>query len=185
MLEGDLTEASPTATLLWNHVPGCTVRNGQGCLPKSEDEISDFLAWEIGRELPGVIVNREVQVSRLQTSGIGQRTDILVQVPGPSETDRILRVVLEVKGCWNGEIPEALEDQLLRRYLGRWPDSAGVFLVAWFNPAHGSKDGSWLRDPVRGNKAALTETLAERAEAASMSSQHVVRSLVLDCSMPT
>jgi hypothetical protein len=151
---------------------------------ESEDEISDFLDREIARPIPGIVVNREVQVRRLQTSGVGQRTDILIQVPVSAKTDRVIRVVIEVKGCWNDEIPDALENQLVSRYLNQWPESSGVFLVAWFDPGHGSRPGSWRNDRVRGDKEALKQMLEARASEATRSGAHAVASLVLDCSMP-
>jgi hypothetical protein len=183
--QADLQGATPAATLLWDHALGrCSPTGGVTCRPKSEDEISDFLDLEIARLVPGSVVNREVQVRRLQTSGIGQRTDILIQVPVSTEGGRVLRVVIEVKGCWNDDIPDALECQLVSQYLNQWPGSAGVFLVAWFDPAHGSRPGSWRNDPVRGDKEALQQMLSLRAADATPSGDHVVVSLVLDCSMP-
>ncbi|MBM0255515.1 hypothetical protein [Micromonospora sp. 4G55] len=169
-----LQGATPAATFLWNHGPSCT--------PKTEDEISDYLNAEIERSVPGIVVNREVQVTRLRTSGIGQRVDLLVQALAPADSDRVLRVVIEVKGNWNDEIKDALESQLVERYLAKWTGATGIFLVAWFDPAHGAKPGTWRRDPIRGKQAALAANLADRAARATAESGHIVRAVVLDCS---
>jgi len=180
-----LTSTTPEATFLWNHRAKCDSTPVTGCLPKTEDEISDYLRNKLAPAVPGGVVNREVQVVRLNTSGIGQRTDILVEVPAAGVTDRVLRVVVEVKGCWNEEVPTALQAQLVDTYLARWRDAAGLFLVAWFDPAHGAKRGTWLKDPVRNSREALKTFLSDQAEAATARGDHVVRALTLDCSMPT
>lgn len=166
--------ATPMATFLWNHGPPCK--------PKTEDDISDYIQRDIERSVPEIIVNREVQVMRTRLSGIGRRVDLLVQVPSSADSGRVLRVVIEVKGNWNDEIKHALETQLVDRYLARWPGAAGIFLVAWFDPAHGANPGSWHRDPLRGNQKALSVNLSERATQATAESGHTVRSLILDCS---
>ena len=180
----DLTGETPLATLLWNHGPTCRPDGSARCRPKTEDEISDFLQDKIRQHAPGIIVNREVQVTRLMTSGIGQRTDLLVQAQAPTDPTRTLRVVIETKGCWNDEIPHALEQQLVDRYVSKWPGSAGVFLVAWFDPAHGYRTGTWRTDPVRRNPTNLSQHLNHRAADASRTSGHEIRALTVDCSMP-
>jgi hypothetical protein len=173
-IQQGLQGATPQATMLWNHGPPCT--------PKTEDEISDYLAHELTRSVRGTIVNREVQVERMRTSGIGRRVDLLVQAPAPGGSARILRTVIEVKGNWNDEIDNALEDQLVQRYLARSPRATGIFLVAWFDPSHGFKPGPWRNHPIRGNQNELATTLTDRAARATMDSGHAIRAFVLDCS---
>jgi hypothetical protein len=175
-----LSGATPLATLLWNHNDLCT---GQ-CKPKTEDEISDFLQHQISSHLPGAVINREVQVARLRTSGIGQRTDLLIQALTAGDPARTLHVVIEVKGCWNAEIATALEDQLYGQYLTRWPSAAGLFLVAWFDPIHGSKPGTWRSDPARNSRKGLQEDLDARAARTTQRGCHLVLTRVLDCSFP-
>lgn len=120
-----LTGATPESHYLWDTHTG---------RPKSEDEISDYLANELDRELTarGAIVNREVQIRRNRASGIGERTDLLVDaapVGGP-DTGR-LSLPVEVKGAWNGELPTAMRTQLLDRYMRDTASTCGVYLVAW------------------------------------------------------
>ena len=92
-----LTGATPESHYLWDTYAG---------RPKSEDEISDYLANELNGALSasGVIVNREVQARRNQPSGIGERTDLLIDAAPLLEpgTGR-LSLPVEVKGAWNAE----------------------------------------------------------------------------------
>jgi hypothetical protein len=180
-----LQAATPLATLLWNHIAKCVPRASSTCRPKTEDEISDFLDYMISSAVSGAVVNREVQVARMQTSGVGQRADLLIQAQAANQPGRVLRVVIEVKGCWNPEIVDALELQLVQRYLLRWPSSAGLFLVAWFDPAHGFKAGTWRTDSIRGNRERLKADLEDRAGRAAAENARAVRAFVLDCSMPS
>ncbi len=183
-IQGLLTGATPEATLLWNHRSECDPTPTKGCLPKTEDEVSDYLRNRLEPAIPQSVVNREVQVVRLNTSGIGRRSDILVEVPSAGGGHRVLRVVIEVKGCWNEEVPTALQEQLVARYLQQWPDAAGLYLVAWFDPAHGSKKGTWLRDTNRNSLEALEPFLQQQATHAAEMGKHDVSAFVLDCSMP-
>lgn len=173
---------SPLATLLWDHQE-CRATPPK-CRPKSEDEISDLIDHQIRTFLPGVIVNREVQIRRLKPTGIGQRSDLLVQTRAAGSTDRILRVVIEAKGCWNNEVSDALETQLVERYLKPIAAAAGLFLVAWFDSGHGSRAGTWKNDPTRGNHDALLANVQERAAAAAEQTGRNIRAVVIDCSMP-
>jgi hypothetical protein len=185
-IQRTLRSATPMATLMWNHgrchTQGGTT--GSGCRPKTEDEISDFLKWRIDELLGHSIVNREVQVERRRPTGVGTRIDVLVQARAKTPPHDLLQVVIEVKGCWNDEVPDTLETQLMRRYLDRLPGSAGIYLVAWFDPAHWDSPGRWTTDPVRGQRAALLREIEDRASRASSSSSRSVAAYALDCSMP-
>lgn len=183
-IQGLLVGATPEATLLWNHRSICDTTLVTGCLPKTEDEVSDYLRNRLAPAIPKSVVNREVQVERLATRGVGRRTDILVEVPSVGGVDRVLRVVIEVKGCWNKEVPTALQAQLVDTYLQGWPGAAGLYLIAWFDPAHGGKRGTWLGDVHRSSREALQPFLEQQARAATDAGGHVVRAVVLDCSMP-
>ncbi len=120
-----LTGATPESHYLWDSHAG---------RPKSEDEISDYLANELDRVLSGrgAVVNREVQIRRNRPSGIGERTDLLVDaapVTGP-DTGR-LSLPVEVKGAWNDELLTAMRDQLADRYMRDTAATSGVYVVAW------------------------------------------------------
>jgi len=120
-----LTGATPESHYLWDTHAG---------RPKSEDEVSDYLRNELTRVLTasGVIVNREVQVRRNRPSGIGERTDLLVDAAPVGETNTgRLSVPVEVKGAWNGELLTAMSDQLVDRYMSDTAATDGIYVVAW------------------------------------------------------
>ena len=117
-----LTGATPESHYLWDTHAG---------RPKSEDEISDYLANELNRVLTvrGAIVNREVQIRRNRPSGIGERTDLLVDaapVGGPHTGH--LSLPVEVKGAWNDELRTAMRYQLVERYMR---DTAATTASTW------------------------------------------------------
>jgi hypothetical protein len=119
-LEAKLHSETPAAQFLWDLDR-----------PKEEEAISDWLKIELDTLLVnrGVIVNREVQIH------IRERTDIHVdavtQAANGIEPKRI-KVIIEVKGCWNPDQKRAMERQLLNRYLAQNDCTNGIFLLAWF-----------------------------------------------------
>ncbi|MPV36724.1 NACHT domain-containing protein [Georgenia subflava] len=150
-VQSRLTGATPESHYLWDTHAG---------RPKSEDEISDYLANELHRILiaRGVIVNREVQVRRNRPSGIGERTDLLVDaapVGGPA-TGR-LSLPIEVKGAWNPELLTAMRDQLVGRYMRDAAANDGIFIVLWPDL------NSWtdVTDLRRGALASLDRQIVE------------------------
>lgn len=120
-----LTGATPESHYLWDTHAG---------RPKSEDEVSDYLANELNRVLTvrGAIVNREVQVRRNRPSGIGERTDLLVEAApvGWPDAGRLC-LPIEVKGAWNLELRTAMRDQLVERYMRDTSANHGMYVVIW------------------------------------------------------
>jgi hypothetical protein len=106
---------------LWNEMPRT---------PKKEEWISNHIARHLRREFArrGVVVNREVEIRA------GEKTDIHVdavrRLPG-DEADQV-RVIIEVKGCWNERLKKDMREQLRDRYLRENQCSHGIYLVAWF-----------------------------------------------------
>ena len=98
--------------------------------PKDEEDLSDELARWFRDDLQtrGVIVGREVQIERRQ------KTDVWIKaVPanddGPADP---LTVVVEVKGCWNPDVRDNIEDQLVQKYLLPHGLKYGLYVVGWF-----------------------------------------------------
>lgn len=124
-VQAQLTGATPESHYLWDTHAG---------RPKSEDEVSDYLSNELKRVLVlrGAIVNREVQVRRNRPSGIGERTDLLVEAApaGRPDTGR-LYLPIEVKGAWNIELRTAMRDQLVERYMRDTSTKQGMYVVIW------------------------------------------------------
>lgn len=128
----ELRNEIPAYEDLWNEVEAKTWR------PKREDSISNNIARHLRRDLTkrGVIINREVQI---RPSPQGQRTDIHVDAVrrGPGGVGEApLKVIIEVKGCWNSSLQTAMEGQLKNRYLKDSDCQHGIYLVAWFNCEH-------------------------------------------------
>ncbi len=101
-------------------------------IPKDENSFSDFIKIHLDDDLKqkGIIVNREVRIHR------GEKTDIhvdaVVQDPQREAYDSVT-VVIEVKGCWNQELNQAMETQLVNGYLKDSHCQHGLYLVGWFN----------------------------------------------------
>lgn len=179
-IQARLQADTPSAYLLWDtHAER----------PKSEEEISDYLAIELEQRLNarGVVVNREVQVRRSTPSGLGERTDLRIEALPPDDESRrlmgALRIPGEVKGIWNREIIASLETQLVQRYMADFQTNHGVYVVAWFDPA------SWTTSDSRRDKAASHGGVADisavlEAEAEKQRARgRVVAVRVLDCSL--
>lgn len=142
-LQGD----TPTLEYLWDSYSN---------RPKFEDAASDYIRNEMQSILlgRGGIVNREVQI-RPSKKGFGERTDIRVDAVAMSDSSNSpqLTLVGEVKGCWNKDIEESIQTQLVERYMADLHASFGIYIAVWFDPA------SW--DPTD-----YRRKLAERFESA-------------------
>lgn len=121
-----LTGANPESHLLWDT---------HSHRPKTEEEMSDYLARQLQDRLSGrgIVVNREVQVRRSRPSGIGERTDLQVDaaVPGRGPSLAAISLPIEVKGAWNDGLHRDLEEQLVARYMRDLGARTGVFVVLW------------------------------------------------------
>lgn len=157
-IQGRLTGATPRSHLLWDSHSG---------RPKSEDEISDYLASELVPLLSGrgVVVNREVQIRRNRPSGIGERADILVEaaMPGRPAINHLVLPV-EVKGAWNDDLLSAMKDQLVERYMLDLRASCGIYLVAWPGIASWTDAGDARRKRFEAlNRSDVEADLADQA----------------------
>ncbi|WP_157979619.1 NACHT domain-containing protein [Kribbella monticola] len=174
-LQGD----TPTAGLLWDTYSG---------RPKTEDQISDFLADQLSIRLHdrGTAVNREVQVRRNRPSGLPERTDLRIEaLPSPtSPGSQPILLPGEVKGAWNSDLFASVQDQLVNRYMADFQTSFGIFVVLWFD------EESWTDTTDRRRGAALRRGPRERlatdlgAIAAQLRKHgHLVGIVVLDASL--
>ncbi len=146
LLQGD----TPLAPFLWNvGKDGCSGR------PKSEDRFSDFVLHHLRRDLPGAVIDREVQVRNAKESGIGERTDLKVEAR--TEDGSSIVVIIESKGCWNKDLCTAMCPQLKERYLQRHAWRQGIYLVGYFGCDFWSSDDD--RKQASRNKGANREAL--------------------------
>jgi hypothetical protein len=118
----------PAVYFLWDEMPS---------RPKHEPRLSDWLALELQARLVarGAVVNREVQVRSHNPKGLGERTDILIEVStaGKQRTSpEVLRLVIEIKGCWNPELLTSPQVQLRDNYMKAMQAANGIYLVFWF-----------------------------------------------------
>ncbi|MET7379903.1 hypothetical protein ABZT08_13980 [Streptomyces sp. NPDC005526] len=163
------------AILLWNRA-GAT---GDAAMwPMWEEDFSDLVMGLLKIQLGGqrIILNREVQVDRPGAGG--GRTDIHIQAADPSYNTEPFTVITEAKGCWNRELPTALADQLVARYLRR-PRTAGILLVGFFDCDQWRSSARRLCSPRH-----TRQQIADEQE--RLASQHdvAVRARVLDCRPP-
>lgn len=128
-LQQRLRGETPTVRFLWN-------MHDNVVHPKGEEDLSDYikdhLVSDIGAH--GVVVNREVQIRRLNPGGHpGQRTDIQVSaVPGADSSRWPVSVIIEVKGCWHIELRTAMRTQLRDRYLTENATRSGLYVVGYY-----------------------------------------------------
>lgn len=99
--------------------------------PQYEEDISGRIAAWLQDDLGGarpVVIGKEVQPVW------SQKTDIQVTAlpSGNPPGEKPLRVVIEVKGCWNPKVKTDLKTQLVDRYLTLDREAAGLYLVGWF-----------------------------------------------------
>ncbi len=70
--------------------------------------------------------------------GAGDRTDLLVEaMPSPGDDPNItasgsVKLVIEVKGSWNDEVPTSQVEQLAGRYLPEAGTDVGIYIVGWY-----------------------------------------------------
>lgn len=116
---------NPLAPFLWN-----VAEDNHSGRPKSEDRLSDFVLQHLRRDLPAAVIDREVQVENPRESGIPRRTDIKIAALAEGLSPIVL--IIETKGCWNGELMTAMQSQLKERYLRRLGAGHGLYLVGWY-----------------------------------------------------
>ena len=135
LLVAKLQGETPAVFDLWNEI-----KENKKTLyrPKDENRISDYIKRYLDDDLKknGIIVNREVEIRRVEGSGQGERTDIHVDAVIRNNNNEIydsITVIIEVKGCWHKELNHAMETQLVDRYLKDNQCQHGLYLVGWFN----------------------------------------------------
>jgi len=126
-LEADLQGVTPAAIDLWDEIGKKR--------PKDEQRLSDYIKRHLERDVAqfGLVVNREVEIRRGTGGAPGERTDIHVDAVNPhGEYPERLSVIIEVKGCWNAEVLNAMKHQLVDRYLADNKSPFGLYVVGWY-----------------------------------------------------
>jgi hypothetical protein len=108
---------------LWNMSP-------TGDMPKSEDDISDWIARHLRPRIAvSGVADRELQVLRPKQKGVGTRIDLTTTAS--TRNHRLARVHIEAKLLKNSTLTTAMNDQLVNRYLKPTSVSHGIYLVYW------------------------------------------------------
>lgn len=183
--EEELRGITSTVPNLWNE------RLNDRLRPKDENHLSDNLAQHLRRDIVerGVVINREVEVRRRQAAGgvPGERTDIhidaVTQSLGQGAAERI-SVIVEVKGCWNSDVQEAMKTQLVERYLFENQCNHDIYVLGWFlcdawdTADYRKKETPWATlEGARSDLTAQAEGIQQNAPPV-----HVC-SVVLDCTI--
>ncbi len=146
----------------------------------SEDDITDWvrrrLTDRLGRDR--IILTREPQVERLTVKGSGTRIDLAAGAPTNTAPIGVAAVTIEAKLASNDEVPTALRDQLVKRYLAATGQRHGIYLVYWVPPEQ-RRPGSRT---VYADKQQLLDDM--RRWAAEVAPQYEVSVYALDVSWP-
>ena len=177
-----LSQGSRAVHDLWDMKPRKQSDTRDYIAPKREEMISDHIERYLKLRLPGMIVGREVQISRKynrRAVAPGARTDITIW---DDNGESPLKLIVEVKGNWNSSKTEAIDKQLIGNYLTLEPEAAGLYVLAWFE----SLDWDGRMDSRKSKHKSIwrTRKIAEgelKKQVERSSGNHVIDSLVLDC----
>ncbi|MFZ5868263.1 MAG: NACHT domain-containing protein [Thermodesulfobacteriota bacterium] len=181
-LHGEL----PAIRELWDHqVRRLSGRNREtdSWIPVAERSLADRIARHLRDDLKtrGIVIGREVQIRPGQLTDI--HVDAITKTTCPDRID-LIKVIIEVKGCWNDGVERDMEGQLLNRYMAENKCSHGLYLVGWFYC------DSWDQEDYRSRKPRkefadmpierAEETFNGQASNLSCKSGKHVRAFVLD-----
>ena len=164
-----LGKTSHRARLLWN-----VHKRTKKITHKDEEDLSDDMRDFLRVRLPGLILNREVQLNRGRHGETGARTDLWIEtVDGAGENK--ITLCIEVKGSWNKTAKTALENQLIHKYMGAGGADAGILVLGWFDaPAPNNVKNQWkTMEQAKGDLDLQVTAVRERG--------NMVASEVLDC----
>lgn len=182
-------KSSATETSLWDRQHDQPNGDKLVWYPKDEESLRDRIELDLNRVLRDVVLGREVQLRRRQSSegARGSRVDLLAHAAAghANEDQPIPCVVIEVKGSWNTEADSGIEEQLADRYLSEYRTMHGLYLILWFGENGWDKRDSRLsRGPWRTADDARRD-LNARAERLMKSRPGMhLKALVLDLSIP-
>lgn len=150
-----------------------------GDKPKLEDDISDWIQRQLQQQLrASTTIDREIQVVRIG-KGVGTRIDLTISAPANTEEATSLRVIVEAKRHNNPEVMDALQQQLIERYLNPLHRRDGIYLVYWIRPDQRPQGWSKTAYPDREGLLAALKDQAKTAYPA-----HRIDPIVLDISKP-
>ena len=148
-----------------------------------KDTLNRYAALKDDLERCGIVSLREVEIRRRQGDGgaLGERTDIYVTGYSLS-SQKIIRVIIEAKGCWHDKLETAMTDQLVNRYLKDNDCQHGIYLIGWF------KCNQWDTKDSRYNKSSslsleeARNTFNKQAKALSADGKNI-KAVILNCGL--
>lgn len=172
--------SAPAVRELWNTREKPT--------PKYEEELSTWLKGRLVEDLGvgGRVIGRELEIRpNITGRGRGESVDIAVFAPVGTEVESAATasVTIEVKGCWHADVKTAMKSQLVDRYLTGTSITHGIYLVFWF-AAEDWEPQDYRRRRCTGDLQNLHDTLAEQARRLTAETHAIVRSFVVDGSLP-
>jgi hypothetical protein len=148
--------------------------------PKPEEPLSR----EISDELQRVLISRGVRAALEVKIREGQFVDIYVSAVTSDSKQRLLSLIIEVKGCWHKDLKTALATQLAMRYLKENESHLGIYLAVWFlcDKWDGRKDARKRKTP-RKALPAIQAFLEQQAREATADTPSEIRAFVLDATI--
>jgi len=184
-LERKFHGENPAVQEIWNEIRSNVFR------PKNENHFSDYITRYLKDNLKGIaiFVKPEVEIRRGIGKGSnkikGQRTDIYIEAAilgnKPDEYEK-LRVIIEVKGCWNPKIMNDIKAQLVDRYLKNNDCQYGLYLVGWFYCPQWDLSDPRMKQCKKWKLKCLKKKLEEQAKSLS-NQERTIRSHIIDCSL--
>jgi len=187
--EDALHDELPAVYELWNIDKKHGRRSKSICWPREEEFLSNALARHLKSDLVArkVVVGREVQIRSGFGEARAQKTDIHViafKKNAAGQMSDLVRVIVEVKGCWNPKLFHQMEAQLVGDYLKNNSCRHGLYVVGHFGLASWNKPADGRRDR-RGSKMEREDLQALLSTQASnlTGPACALRALVLDTSI--
>ena len=184
-LENKLQGETPNAIFLWNKYPESKEDRSTEYkhTPKDENDFSDFIKTHLTEDLKnrGVIAQREVEIRRGQGDNKGERTDIYESFYIQSK-EVLVKVIIEVKGCWHIEVETAMKTQLLDRYLNENDCNHGIYLVGWYSCKQWTENNSKKNRIKAKNISEARSQFDNQAKGLSTGNKKI-KACVLNCAL--
>jgi hypothetical protein len=163
---------------LWNE--GAPQAQRKEYSPKDEKSLSQQVAHRLRGQVPGVVVNCEVEVRVREEPDINVDATIPLSGGGTEQTS----VYIEVKGLWHQYVTSCMKSQLIEKYLNESSCTRGVYFVGFYNcSAWTNTDKNKARCLKHGDLASVRQYF--ESQAADLSNERVlVHAFVLDASLP-
>ncbi len=150
--------------------------------PKHEEVLSDNVKNHLIKDLDKVIIHREVEISPSSTP------DVVINAFNPRSSEvqnRVISIVVEIKGNWHPELPKNMQDQLLEKYMKPREISHGLYLVGWFESEYWDPGDSKLKSPsIKRFQTILELKNFLQAQARELSKEgFLIKSKIIDVSL--